>query len=237
MDHEAIGKYIASLRKQQHLTQQQLADRLGVTNKAVSKWETAEGLPDISILPALAEVLGTSVDAILSGGKASPVQGYTIQPAKTAATGDTSNETARYLLEKQMQLFACGLWVSLGLLMLGLVAAAAIWYEQQNGYAFGIGLALQIAGWVLFEVMFTRINHQIASYNRQGFGAPAPYVKRGKYYALGIWFLAVLPCGFVFGYGSGYIPFPFSNLVFKGVRAGCYLLFCSVFSYCVWRRR
>lgn len=65
MDNIRIGKYIASLRKEKKLTQQQLADKLMITNKAISKWETGEGLPDINILPALAEVLGTGIDALL----------------------------------------------------------------------------------------------------------------------------------------------------------------------------
>ena len=48
------------------MTQQQLAERLSVTNKAISKWETGGGLPDIALLPALASALGISVDELIS---------------------------------------------------------------------------------------------------------------------------------------------------------------------------
>jgi len=61
-----IGKKIADLRKASGMTQQQLADKLSVTNKAISKWETGRGLPDTAILPTLASVLGVSIDDIMS---------------------------------------------------------------------------------------------------------------------------------------------------------------------------
>jgi transcriptional regulator with XRE-family HTH domain len=50
------------------MSQQQLADELSVTNKAISKWETGNGLPNVTILPTLASVLGVSIDAIISDG-------------------------------------------------------------------------------------------------------------------------------------------------------------------------
>ena len=65
MDNNKIGKYIASLRKEKNLTQQQLGDKLFVTDKAVSKWERGLSLPDITILEKLAEVLNTDIYSIL----------------------------------------------------------------------------------------------------------------------------------------------------------------------------
>ena len=67
MDQVKIGKFIQSMRKEQKLTQRQLADKLGVSDKAVSKWETARGLPDITLLEALAEALDVSVMELISG--------------------------------------------------------------------------------------------------------------------------------------------------------------------------
>lgn len=64
---EKTGARIARRRNERGLTQQQLAQQLGVTNKAVSKWETGAGLPDASVLPALARALGTTADALLRG--------------------------------------------------------------------------------------------------------------------------------------------------------------------------
>lgn len=73
MDNQKIGKYIAMCRKKKGYTQQSLADILGVTNKAVSKWETGTGIPDISILPHLAETLNVTVDDILRGSDSQKV--------------------------------------------------------------------------------------------------------------------------------------------------------------------
>lgn len=69
MDSKRTGLFIAYCRKQKQMTQQQLADTLGVTNKAVSKWETGQGMPDISILESLSQILGVSIDEIIRGEK------------------------------------------------------------------------------------------------------------------------------------------------------------------------
>jgi len=67
MDYEMIGTLIRSLRKERSLTQKQLAQILGVTEQAVSKWERGLGCPDISLFPDIARVLGVSMEGLLSG--------------------------------------------------------------------------------------------------------------------------------------------------------------------------
>jgi len=67
MNYEKIGKFISQLRKEQKLTQSQLAEKLNVTNKAVSKWETGLGAPDISLLGDLSKILNVSVNELLLG--------------------------------------------------------------------------------------------------------------------------------------------------------------------------
>ena len=61
------GAAIRTLRERQHMTQRQLAEKLGVSDKAVSKWETDRGLPDVSLLLDLAEALGVGVAELLTG--------------------------------------------------------------------------------------------------------------------------------------------------------------------------
>ena len=63
---ENVGTLIFKLRKEKGMTQQELADKLQLTDKAVSKWERGLACPDISILPQVAEILGVSVDDLLS---------------------------------------------------------------------------------------------------------------------------------------------------------------------------
>ena len=67
MDQIQIGKFIASERKKQQLTQQQLAERLGISNKTVSKWECGNGFPDVSILQPLCKELRVDVTELLAG--------------------------------------------------------------------------------------------------------------------------------------------------------------------------
>lgn len=67
MNQVKIGKFIAECRKEKELTQSQLAEKLNITDKAVSKWETGKGLPDASIMIRLCEELGINVNELLSG--------------------------------------------------------------------------------------------------------------------------------------------------------------------------
>ena len=62
-----LGKRIAALRHEKELKQDELAEKLGVSSQAVSKWENDQTCPDISLLPLLAKTLGVSVDELLSG--------------------------------------------------------------------------------------------------------------------------------------------------------------------------
>ncbi len=78
MDGMTIGKRIQTLRKEKNLTQEQLAEQIGVSAQAVSKWENDYSCPDISILPKLAEVLGVSTDTLL-GVETLPVPPQTPQ--------------------------------------------------------------------------------------------------------------------------------------------------------------
>ena len=75
MDTAKTGAYLASLRKAAGMTQQDAADRLGVSNKTVSKWESGGGFPDITVLPALAELYGVTADDILAGEPVRPGSG------------------------------------------------------------------------------------------------------------------------------------------------------------------
>lgn len=67
MEQVKIGKFIASKRKEQGLTQLQLAEKLGITDRAVSKWETGKSLPDASLMPELCKLLKITINDLLCG--------------------------------------------------------------------------------------------------------------------------------------------------------------------------
>ncbi len=70
---ETLGKRIAALRREKNLKQDDVAQALGVSSQAVSKWENDQTCPDISLLPELAKLLGVTVDVLLSGREPEPV--------------------------------------------------------------------------------------------------------------------------------------------------------------------
>ena len=69
MNQIKIGKFIAECRKKENLTQMQLAEKLGITDRAVSKWETGKAMPDSSVMLELCDILRISVNELLSGEK------------------------------------------------------------------------------------------------------------------------------------------------------------------------
>lgn len=75
MDQIKIGKFIAEMRKEQNLTQQDLAEKLRISNKTVSKWECGNGMPDYAVMEKLCRVLNINVNELLSGERL-PSQEY-----------------------------------------------------------------------------------------------------------------------------------------------------------------
>lgn len=67
MDTIKIGSFIMELRKKKNMTQKELADKLGITDRAILKWENGRGLPDHSLILDLANILGVSVNELLTG--------------------------------------------------------------------------------------------------------------------------------------------------------------------------
>ncbi len=71
LDQKKTGMFISEMRKEKGLTQKQLADKIGVSDKAVSKWENGRGMPDTSLIPDLCRVLGINLNELLSGERLS----------------------------------------------------------------------------------------------------------------------------------------------------------------------
>ena len=81
MDLEKIGRFISNHRKKKNMTQMELAERLNITDRAVSKWERGKSMPDSSVMLSLCEVLGFSVNELLSGEEVK-VEDYNKQAEK-----------------------------------------------------------------------------------------------------------------------------------------------------------
>ena len=92
MNQHNIGQFISTKRREQNLTQEQLAEKLGVSNKTVSKWETGKTMPDYSVIELLCEVLKISVSELIAGKEKEP------------DTNNTTNEEVALLAYKIEQL-------------------------------------------------------------------------------------------------------------------------------------
>lgn len=124
MTAQSFGATIAALRKQKGMTQLELARQMGVTDKAVSKWERDLSFPDVASLPKLAEVLDTSVDELLE--------------VKSAAQKEPKASTVKVSTLVELVLKAVALAMGVG------VTALTIMDEIEPRHAFcllGIGLA------------------------------------------------------------------------------------------------
>ena len=118
MDQLKIGKFIAECRKQKNLTQMQLAEKLGITDKAISKWERSIAMPDTSIMLELCDILGISVNELLSGEKISM---------------ENNNQKSEQLLldmakelEKKNKTIWNAMWIIMTVSILGLIGGLAI---------------------------------------------------------------------------------------------------------------
>jgi len=156
MDQSKIGKFIASCRKAQGMTQADLAKKLGITDRAVSKWETGKSMPDSGIMLELCAILGINVNELLSGEKVMSDRYDQKAEENLLAMGQALEEKNRQMLkiEKQMSLptiisgivlafvasFAeMALWVRAVLIVLSVVqivtiAFIAVGIEQKAGY-------------------------------------------------------------------------------------------------------
>ena len=69
MDQVKIGRFIATMRRERGMTQQELAEALGLSNRTISKWECGDGLPELANILPLCELLNITADELLRGGR------------------------------------------------------------------------------------------------------------------------------------------------------------------------
>ena len=123
MDQVKIGKFIASCRKEQEMTQAALAEKLGITDRAVSKWETGKSLPDSGIMLELCELLNINVNELLSGEKIM-LEAYDKKAEENLVT------MSRELEEKNRQLLNTEIWIGAPAVVAGLVMCGVAAYVE-----------------------------------------------------------------------------------------------------------
>lgn len=155
MSENQIGEFLAVLRKSKGYTQQEAAERLGVSNKTVSSWETGASSPDISLLPVLAELYEVTCDEIVRGRRL---------PAEGGAKGGEAKRAraSKRLLQKQKANLAVVCWVSGGLIALGVLLCGLIGYALlESLVGFFVGLICFAASVAAAEIGARRIRFSL----------------------------------------------------------------------------
>lgn len=147
MNPEMIGKFISSCRKDKGLTQMQLAEKLNISNRTVSKWETGKSIPDVSIMLELCEILGITVNELLSGERIATMEDYQKKAEQNMV--DLQDKKA----QAQKSLFRVNLiWLIIAVLLTP--AHLAINYYFPNNQRTGIGELILLIGLVMFVMYF-----------------------------------------------------------------------------------
>lgn len=132
MEAKTIGKFITALRKANGMTQKDLAEKLNVSDKTISRWERDEGAPDLSMIPVIAEIFDVTCDELLRGERKSLAE-----REATEATADTEENAAaakeelsaksekqlKRLLKVTLSQFKNRTYIALGLSVLGVIVA------------------------------------------------------------------------------------------------------------------
>lgn len=121
MDREMLGRFIAQRRKERNMTQRELAEKLHVTDKAVSKWERGAGCPDISLLEPLAEALELSVDQLLTYQTAPEEPEAAVEPVTSPAVQAVLDLTLEERRARRRRRWFIAMAVTLSLIVLAVV--------------------------------------------------------------------------------------------------------------------
>lgn len=122
MEAKTMGKFIAALRKANGMTQKDLAEKLNVSDKSVSRWERDEGAPDLSLIPVIAEVFGVSCDELLRGERKPAARRQEQSEEKEEITRKAEKQR-KHILKSSLTKYHSKSLIAGGIALLGLFAA------------------------------------------------------------------------------------------------------------------
>ena len=152
MNQEKIGKFIAECRKEQNYTQAVLAEKLGITDRAISKWENGKSMPDASIMLELCDLLKISVNELLTGEHIAMDNYKEKAEENLIELQDKKDKAQKSLLRTELAWFAIAILLS--------PVHFAINYYYPNNSGTGVGGLIAIIGIIMFAIYFFR-NYEI----------------------------------------------------------------------------
>ena len=165
MNASETGRFISSKRREKGLTQKELAEKLGVTDKAVSKWETGRGMPDVSVLEDLSKELEVSVSEILNGGE---VEKELLPQTADKIIVDTMKASNKKVNKKRLMAIGAGVAAAIIILCL------AVFLNKYNS----------TAAYDDTEKLAAMIDSKFDSYDNYEKAEIIKQVKEGKYMAV-----------------------------------------------------
>lgn len=121
MEKKTIGGFIAALRKANGMTQKDLAERLNVSDKTVSRWERDDGAPDLAAIPAIAEIFGVTCDELLRGERKSPEERTVV--SKENETTPKGEKQRQRLLKSTLSQYKNHTYIAMGITVVGMIVA------------------------------------------------------------------------------------------------------------------
>lgn len=164
MEQKTIGKFIAVLRKSRGMTQKELAERLGVSDKTVSHWERDESAPDISLIPVIAEIFSVTCDELLRGEKAS-AQSEPSDLYHENELSEKAEKQMKYLFEKALGRLKMKSLICVGITAVGFVVSLIVTYLV----GMKLGSSTEYTG-LLFAVVFYIVSLALTGIFRFQFG-------------------------------------------------------------------
>ncbi|MBQ3490233.1 MAG: helix-turn-helix transcriptional regulator [Clostridia bacterium] len=153
MEKKTIGKFISALRKANGMTQKEFGEKLFVSDKTVSRWECDECTPDLSLIPAIAEIFGITADELLRGEKNNPERSAGEKAEEKQK--EKSEKQFRFILERNRKKHQNFTMISIGITILGLIAAMIANLSFSKGLiAFCLALAFCTASEIC-QICFT----------------------------------------------------------------------------------
>lgn len=154
MDQEKIGKFIAKCRKQRKMTQSELGEKLGVTEKSISNWENGRNMPDLSLFKPLCDELDITINDLMSGEKINKENYQERFEENIVNTIDYSTKKInKYSTFISLALIIFGLFISLSAVMI---------FPSESSW----GSIYSVFGIIIFMIGIARITHAIIWHKR-----------------------------------------------------------------------
>ena len=174
MDQKKIGSFLRELRKEQGITQEQFAEKLGVSARTISRWETGSNMPDISLLSDIADYYDVSIPEIIAGERKSDEMNEEVKKVADAMSDYAGEEKAK-LVKSIRNLSIIGLIALIVYMLLGETGA----YEKHTllRYAYGYSEALIYVTVVMFPLYTTGLLNRLRIRNTGRGRIPGPALK------------------------------------------------------------